>query len=62
VHRECAEKGTGQVTYHTLTEEGKIELYSVKWKDGAIEENIPADLLKLTVVQEHSHGPKKKKE
>ena len=61
VHRECADKGEGEILYHTLTEEGVIEFYSVKWEDGTIEENINADSLELTIVQEHRHGPKKKK-
>ena len=61
IHRECIELGTGKVLYHTLTKEGKIEFYDVKWENGNVEEDIPANLLDLTVVQEHSHPPKKKK-
>ena len=61
VHRECADKGKGEVLYHTLTEDGDMEFYNVKWEDGTVEENIRATLLDLTIVQEHHHGPKKKK-
>ena len=61
IHRECTELGTGKVIYHTLTKEGNIEFYDVKWENGSIEDNIPANLLELTVVQEHGHAPKKKK-
>lgn len=61
MHRECTEKGTGEITHHTLTEAGKIEFYDIKWENGTIENNVPAGLLEVTVVQEHSHGPKKKK-
>ncbi len=61
MHRECTEKGTGEITHHTLTETGKIEFYDIKWENGTIENNVPAGLLEVTVVQEHSHGPKKKK-
>ena len=62
VHRECTDKGTGRVVHHTLTEQGEIEFYNVKWENGTVETNIPASLLELTIVQEHSHGPKKKKD
>ena len=61
IHRECIDRGTGKVLHHTLTEDGNIEFYNIEWPDGVIEENIPANLLELTVVQEHKHGPKKKK-
>ena len=61
MHRECTFKGTGEITHHTLTENGKIEFYDVKWEDGTVENNIPAGALQLTVIQEHSHGTKKKK-
>ena len=61
MHRECAELGTGKVLYHTLTEQGIIEFYNIKWPDGTIEENIPADQLTLTVLKEHRHTSKPKK-
>ena len=51
----------GKVVHHTLTEEGHIEFYSIEWPDGVLEENIPANELRLTVLKEHSHGPKTKK-
>jgi hypothetical protein len=38
-----------------------MEFYDIKWADGTVEENIRATLLDLTIVQEHHHGPKKKK-
>jgi len=61
IHRECIDRGTGKVLYHTLTEDGNIEFYNVQWPDDTIEENIPAHTLKVTVEQKHAHGPKKKK-
>ena len=59
--RRVGEQVEGKVVYHTLTEDGQIEYYNVEWPDGTVEENIPATDLNLTVVEEHSHGPKKKK-
>ena len=51
----------GKITYHSLTEDGKIEFYNIEWPDGILEENIPASDLILTVLKEHVHGPKPKK-
>jgi len=61
IHRECIDRGTGKVLYHTLTEDGNIEFYNVQWPDGTIEENIPAGSLEITSEQGHHHPKKKKK-
>ena len=55
------EQKEGKVVHHTLTEQGDIEFYSIEWPDGTLEDNIPANELRLTVLKEHVHGPKPKK-
>ena len=52
--------GEGTVVEHTLTEDGSIEFYTVKFGK-KLYENVPSDKLKVTKVKEHSHGPKRKK-
>ncbi len=52
--------GEGTVMTHTLTEDGSIEYYTVKFGN-KLYEDVPAEKLKVTKVKEHSHGPKRKK-
>ena len=52
-HRECAEKGLGEVINHTITEEGEVNFYTMKWTDGSIEKDIPKELIEEQIVQEH---------
>tara|TARA_R110002074_G_scaffold13132_1_gene47301 strand:- start:1127 stop:1297 length:171 start_codon:yes stop_codon:yes gene_type:complete len=52
--------GEGKVMTHTLTEDGSIEYYTVKFGN-KLYEDVPAEKLKVTKVKEHSHGPKRKK-
>ena len=44
---------------HSLTENGKIEFYRVKFDDGT--EVLSEDEFTGVTVQEHTHGPKKLK-
>ena len=39
--------------WHSLDENGKIEIYDVEWPDGTVESNIPVGLLES--VQEEGH-------
>jgi hypothetical protein len=52
--------GEGTVVEHTLTEDGSIEYYTVKFGN-KLYENVPSDKLKVTKTEEHSHGTKRKK-
>ena len=36
---------------HTITEEGEVNFYTIKWADGSIDKNIPKEM----VVEEESH-------
>jgi hypothetical protein len=50
--------------WHSLDENGKIEVYDIKWPDGTVETNIPTKLLEGVKTTEHSitagHGVQKK--
>ena len=58
-HAVGAPQRVGEVLNHSLTENGKIEFYEVKFDDG-IEIISEEDFTGVT-VQEHTHGPKKLK-
>ena len=49
-HRECVER-VGEVLDHTITEEGVINFYTIKWPDGSIDKDIPARFL----IEQESH-------
>ncbi len=46
--------------WHSLDENGKIEIYDVKWPDGTIETNIPVAMLESVHegphTKEEAHG------
>ena len=44
----------GEVVHHTLFEDGTITKYDVKFGNKTIK-NIPANMLEVTEMQEHSH-------
>ena len=44
----------GEVVHHTLFEDGTITKYDVQFENKIIK-NIPADMLEVTKMQEHSH-------
>ena len=41
--------------WHSLDENGHIEIYDIKWPDGRVERNIPARLLEGVKMKEHKH-------
>ena len=44
----------GEVVHHTLFEDGTITKYDVQFENKIIK-NIPADMLEVIEMQEHSH-------
>ena len=50
--------------WHSLDENGKIEIYDVEWPDGTVETNIPVAMLEGVQITEHpnegAHGVQKK--
>ena len=46
--------GLGEVVHHTLFEDGTITKYDVQFENKIIK-NIPADMLEVIEMQEHSH-------
>ena len=44
----------GEVKHHTLFEDGTITKYDVQFENKIIK-NIPADMLEVIEMQEHSH-------
>ena len=44
--------------WHSLDENGKIEIYDVEWPDGTVETNIPAGLLEGVKIAEHGNTKK----
>ena len=39
--------------WHSLDENGRIEIYDIKWSDGRVETDIPVGLLEGVKVTEH---------
>ena len=50
--------------WHSLDENGKIEIYDVEWPDGTVETNIPVAMLEGVQITEHpnegAHGVQEK--
>ena len=50
--------------WHSLDENGKIEIYDVEWPDGTVESNIPVAMLEGVQITEHpnegAHGVQEK--
>ena len=44
--------------WHSLDENGKIEIYDVQWADGTVETNIPVGLLEGVKITEHGNTKK----
>lgn len=44
--------------WHSLDENGKIEIYDVRWPNGTIETNIPVGLLESVREGSHNEGEK----
>ena len=44
--------------WHSLDENGKIEIYDVEWPDGTVETNIPVGLLESVREGSHTEGEK----
>ena len=42
--------------WHSLDENGKIEIYDVEWPDGTIETNVPVELLESIEEGSHNEG------
>tara|TARA_B000000565_G_C23675415_1_gene335903 strand:- start:217 stop:381 length:165 start_codon:yes stop_codon:yes gene_type:complete len=51
--------GEVKVESHSLTEDGTIEEYYVKFK--GLDVTVPAEEAKVILSMSHGHGPKKKK-
>ena len=39
--------------WHSLDENGKIEIYDVEWPDGTVETDIPVEMLEGVEIKEH---------
>ena len=44
--------------WHSLDENGKIEIYDVRWSNGTVETNIPVGLLESVREGAHNEGEK----
>ena len=44
--------------WHSLDENGKIEIYDVQWADGTVETNIPVAMLEGVQITEHGNTKK----
>ena len=44
--------------WHSLDENGKIEIYDVQWPDGTVETNIPVAMLESVREGSHNEGEK----